>query len=115
MHGTTSNVQIILTKVLFVATRFAQNPLKMPFAKYDILTYLLPKSEIQIYFISNLQGDSGGPAIIYESDGRPTLAGFSSFVAAMGCSGYPNAFVRVENFLSWILLYIEGHYEDRNY
>lgn len=66
-------------------------------------------------FILDFQGDSGGPAIIYESDGKPTLVSIASFVAAMGCSDYPNGFVRVESFLSWILLHIEGQYDDRNY
>ena len=52
-----------------------------------------------------LQGDSGGPVVLQESDGIYTQVGVVSFVSAAGCQrGFPVGFTRVTSFLSWISL-----------
>jgi hypothetical protein len=109
LYGTTCNAQSISNQALFATTPCAQNPLRKLSAKYKIFNSDLTQNKPDNV---DLQGDSGGPGVIYDSDGNPTLACTASFVAALGCPGYPNGLVRVENFLPWILLNVEGYYEN---
>jgi hypothetical protein len=48
------------------------------------------------------QGDSGGPLVYLEKDGKYTLVGISSFVAANGCLPWPSGFTNVIRYLCWI-------------
>lgn len=61
---------------------------------------LVPNSALRV---PRPQGDSGGPLVVYESDGRPTLVGITSFGIGFGCQvSWPPAFTRVSSYLDWI-------------
>jgi secreted trypsin-like serine protease len=49
-----------------------------------------------------LQGDSGGPVIIQDTDGKYTQIGIVSFGSALSCNNYPNGYTRVASYLGWI-------------
>ncbi|XP_059483567.1 brachyurin-like [Neocloeon triangulifer] len=47
-------------------------------------------------------GDSGGPLMYKETDGKYTQIGVVSFGAAYSCNKYPAGYSRVTSFLGWI-------------
>lgn len=46
--------------------------------------------------------DAGGPLVVHEADGAPTLIGVTSFVTGLGCSQRPAIFTRLNFYLRWI-------------
>ena len=75
---------------------------KFPSLSVRILT-LTNRVTFNIHICLVLQGDSGGPVVIQESDGVFTLVGIVSFVTPAGCQlGFPVGFARVTSFLNWI-------------
>jgi secreted trypsin-like serine protease len=50
-----------------------------------------------------MQGDTGSPLTITESDGQMTLVGVSSFISSAGCeANAPHGYCRVSCYLDWL-------------
>ena len=67
------------------------------------LTIIISTGRVKFYYTCLVfQGDSGGPLVYLEKDGKYTLVGISSFVAANGCLPWPSGFTNVIRYLCWI-------------
>ncbi|XP_046608056.1 uncharacterized protein LOC124299131 [Neodiprion virginianus] len=65
---------------------------------------------------SSCNGDSGGPLVIVEDDGIATQVGAVSFGIALGCSvGWPGVYVRLTDYLDWIVEHTDNEIFIRDY
>lgn len=47
-------------------------------------------------------GDSGGPLIQYDTDGKPVLVGIAIAVILCGSAGYPSLYTRITGFMDFL-------------
>jgi secreted trypsin-like serine protease len=48
------------------------------------------------------KGDSGGPLMFLDTDGKYTQIGIVSFGSSASCTDYPSGYTRVTSYLGWI-------------